>query len=178
MELTESIESINRQLVDLFGIDTITGMPIWRVVWSDDQYEKRKVDCIAGIQLLHPVVKELPKYDWIRQRWILERLVLVPEINQDDLPASKLTYECMWKFEDKDGNPLPPAIWACKFVVDTIYAALGKSGLAKYKDEEETPETKMERVKNLEQELFGNETSVGDALAHKHGVTVPGLKEN
>lgn len=178
MELTESIESINRQLVDLFGIDTVTGMPIWRVVWAEDQFEKRKVDCVSGIQLSYPIVKELPKYEWIKERWILERLVLIPEVNQDELPASKLSYECIWKFEDANGNFLPPTVWACKFVIDTVYAALDKAGLAKYKEETETYETKRERVKTIEKELFGNETSVGDALAHKHGIVVPGPKEN
>jgi hypothetical protein len=41
MELTEKIESINNQLIELYGIDTITGQAMWRVVWSEDQFEHR-----------------------------------------------------------------------------------------------------------------------------------------
>jgi len=37
----------------------------------------------------------------------------------------------------------------------------------------ETDETKDDRVSKLQNELFGNETAVGDALAYKEGVSVP-----
>jgi hypothetical protein len=34
-------------------------------------------------------------------------------------------------------------------------------------------EKESERIKQIQQDLFGNETDTGDALAHKEGVTVP-----
>lgn len=176
MELTEKIETINTQLVDLFGIDTITGMAIWRVVWSDDQREKRlSVFTEAGIELIYPVVMELPKYAYIKERYVLERLVVVPEINQDEIPASKLSYEPIWVFRDKDGNYLPPKLAAAKFVVDTVYAAMGKTSLAKYKDTEEntTEEGRQQRVDKLQEELYGDETDTCDALRYKEGIVVP-----
>jgi hypothetical protein len=173
MELTESINSINKQLSDLFGIDTITGQSIWRVSWANDQYEKRLTDItIEGKELMQPEVQLLPKYSYIRDRWILERLVLIPVVNMSELPTQKMSYECMWNFEDKYGNYLPPTVEGCKFVINLIYSAMGRSNMAKYVDEEaKNPiETREKRINKLVEELFGNETDTGDALAHHSGV--------
>ena len=175
MELTESISEINRQLIDLFGIDTVNGIPIFRVVWSNNQFEKRLMNTTdTGIILLSPVVREVLKYgNWIQDRYILERLVLVPEINKSELPSQKISYEPLWVFQNSRGDPLPPAVWACKFIIDTIYAAMGKKSLRKYVDaEEQNPvEEREKRVAKLYEELFGDESSLlgrtitGEAIA-------------
>lgn len=172
----QEIDTINDQLVDLFGIDTITGIPIWRVVWSDDQREKRMMDCTpSGIQLLYPCVFETAKYPYIKERYVLERLVVIPECNQDELPTSKLSYEPIWVFRGEHGEYLPPKIEAAKFVVDTVYAALGKTSLAKYKDSEKntTEEGRQQRITELTEELYGDETDTCDALRYGEGVVVP-----
>lgn len=178
MELAESIESINSSLVDEFGIDSDTGRPIWRVVWSDDQREKRLSEfTLEGIQLIHPEVMELPKYSWIRERYVLERLVIIPDINAHELPTRKLSYEPIWVFNDHiTENYIPPTFMAAKFVVDTVYAAQGKSGLRKYVDPEGTKEgareAKEKRISKLEEELFGDEsclmmrTKTGEAVGY------------
>lgn len=174
----ESIDSINNQLIDLYGIDTVTGIPIWRIVWSDDQREHRKVAITpSGVHLLHPMVFELAKYPYIKERYVLERLVIVPEQHQDELPASKLSYEPMFVFQRPDGSYLPPILPATKFIVDTVYAAMGKVSLAKY-TEDNSEEARHERVRDLQEQLFGNETDVGDALAYKEGIVVPGKGES
>lgn len=173
----ETVESINTQLRDLYGIDTITSLPIWRVVWSEDQFEKRLTNhSDTGVILLTPEVRELPKYrQWIKNRYVLERLTVIPEINADDLPTSKLSYEPVWVFEGKNGMFLPPKLEPAQLVIDTLYAAIGKSKLNKYVDSEEntTEEGRQSRIDKLQKELFGNETDVGDALAHKQAVIVP-----
>ena len=168
------VKKINRLLVDHFGIDTSTGQPMWRVVWSDDQYEKRLTDRIdSGLQLLHPEVRELPKYkQWIPHRWVLEQLVVVPYLNEKDLPATKLSYEPMFPFEDKQGNFLPPNFEACKFVVDLVNSAKGRSNMAKYKDPELEPGAQEAKINRIEKELFGDENDVTDALAYKEGVAI------
>lgn len=175
MELTETIDSLNRQLINLFGIDTTTGKAMWRIVWSEDQYEKRLTKYTReGLELLHAQVVELPKYkQWIKEKYVLEQLVLIPDVNVAELPSEKMSYEPKWVFHDRHGNYLPPRIDAAKIVIDSVYAAMGKSSLHKYKDEEATPEGKAKRIQNLEAELFGNESNVGDALAHKQAVVVP-----
>ena len=168
---------MNRQLVDLYGIDTLTGKPMWRIVWSEDQFEKRLMSQTEeGLFLLHPVIREVPKYrHYIKEKYILERLVLVPVQQENDLPTSRQSYEPMWTFEDEFGNYLPPRLDASKFVIDAVYAAIGKQSMAKYKDPDaENPvEKKRERVDKLQDELFGNETDIGDALKLGMGIVVP-----
>ena len=169
MELTEPIESINRQLVSLFGIDSDTGRPMFRVVSSWDQYEKRLSNITPeGFKLQYPVVMEKPKYnqndvDW-KDKYILERLVIVPLANQEELPTSGMSYEPLWVFKDNMNNPLPPRVDACKLVIDTMYAALGKKSMAKYVDPDNDPEQriheKMLRVQQLEEQLFGDESNL------------------
>lgn len=183
MELTEPIESINNQLIHLFGIDTITGMPIWRVVWSNDQYEKRlgTYDDIteSGIYLRTVTeVREVPKYSqWLPNLYVLERLVVVPEINQDELPTSKISYEPLFPFWDKDGKALPPKLEVAKFVIDTIYAAqYGTHNLKKYKDDEDSQEASLElkkkRIDEISEYLWGDQPSFHDALINGEAVTL------
>lgn len=177
MELAEPIESINQQLIDLFGIDTATGQPMFRVVWSEDQFEMRKTDRTdSGILLLTPVVRKLPKYrQWIHEKYVLERLVVVPVANLEELADTKLSYEPLWVFKTKDNQYVPPALWACKFVIDTLYAALGKQSLAKYVDEEakNPQEVRDERIKTLEEELFGDESFLLGRTITGEAIVVP-----
>jgi len=162
--LPQDVININKRLVDHFGVDTVTGSAMWRISWSNDQYEKRLTDCTdEGLTLLYPEVRELPKYQWVKDRWILERLCLVPEINLSELPTQKQSYECMYPFENAyTGEALPPNFEAAKFVVDTVYAAMGKSNLSKYVDEEaKNPiEAQRQRVDKLQEELFGDESAI------------------
>lgn len=185
MQITESIESINKQLVDLFGVDTVTGTPIWRVVWSEKQIEKRwgtYDDYTPSGIFIRTVteVREVPKYrQWIQNKYVLERLTVIPEINMAELPTQKLSYEPIYVFETKKGEYLPPKIEAAKFIIDSLYAAMGKSCMAKYVDEEANNpiEVKEQRVAKLHEELFGNETEVGDALAYREAIVNPYQKE-
>ncbi|MET0787060.1 MAG: hypothetical protein ABWY25_10175 [Paenisporosarcina sp.] len=185
MELTETIESLNRQLIDLYGIDTVTGDAMWRIVWSDDQWEHRHglyEDYSPGGIYLRTVeeTRWVPKYrQWIQQKYVLERLVLVPEMNIGDLPATKLSYEPIYTFETPGGSYLPPRLDAAKFIIDTLMAAQGKGNLAKYKDPfnglnaDDYAEMKKKEINDLQTELFGNETAVGDSLAHGEAIIVP-----
>jgi hypothetical protein len=174
----ERIESLNRQLIDLYGIDSDTGRPIFRIVWSEDQFEKRLMPTTdEGLLLLYPEVREVPKYrQWITQKYVLERLVIVPDINSKELAGLKLSYEPLWVFMDRFDNALPPKIEVCKMVVDTVYAAQGKTSLAKYKDPENNPEEaaelKKQRVDQLVLDMFGDETDISDHLSRQTGVVL------
>src|SRR5262245_54380644 len=101
----EAINSLNQRLIDYFGHDDL-GRAIWRIVWSDFQYEKRLTQYSKeGFELIYPKVEELPKYPYVKSKWVLERLVLVPEINELELPVSKVSYEPMWIFQnDREEN--------------------------------------------------------------------------
>lgn len=185
METSERIESLNRQLVDLFGIDTITGQPIWRIVWSEDQYEHRHGtydDYSPGGIYLRTVteVRYVAKYSqWIQNKYVLERLVVIPESSSGDLPATKLSYEPIYPFQTNSGQYLPPRLDAAQFVVETVLSAMGKSSLAKYQDPvnglttEDYLEMKAKEIDTLQDDLFGNESDVGDAIAHGEAIIVP-----
>lgn len=163
----ESLEILNQRLIDFYGSEA--GLPNWRIVWSEDQFEKRLTHHDKnGFELLVPEMRELPKYkQWIHNKYILESLIEVPLENQHEL-TTKLSYEPIWIFEDKYFKPLPPKWEVCQFVIDTVYEKLGKKTV--YKDTEGTIEARDARIKNLENELFGNETRIGDGLAHKSAV--------
>lgn len=175
MELRESIESINEKLLTEYGTELSCGnQPRFRVVFSEDQYEKRLTDFTdEGFELIHPEVRLLPKYkQYIREKYILERLIPVPEGVETDL-LTKISYEPAWVFQDKHGNYLPPFFEGCKHVIESIYSMMDKANThTRYKDKNITPEEKLAHLKKVENELFGNETDVTDALAYGTGVTV------
>lgn len=171
MELREPIEDINKKLLDKYGKYT-DGRPNFRVVFSDDQFEKRWTDFTDdGFQLLQPEVRELPKYrQYIRHRYILERLI--PVVGESDL-TTKTSYEPAWVFQDKNQNYLPPFFDGCVLIIDSILERAGHTGHVKYKDSNVSVEEREANLKKVENELFGNETNVGDHLAYGTGVVVP-----
>lgn len=166
----ESLEVINKRLIEYFGI-AWNGMPIYRVVWSDDQLEMRQTEYDdKGVKLLFPEIRELPKYrHYITSKFILEKLVELNSSAQEEL-KKKISYEPLWVYADKNDNALPPKWEVTQFVINTVLAAQGKSTLAKYVDPNTSLEAKQERVMKIEEELFGNETETGDALAYGDGV--------
>lgn len=186
MELAETIDSINSYLTNQFGIDTVSGLPIWRVVFSEDQFEKRLgtyEDSTPGGIYLRTVteVREVPKYrQWIVKKYVLERMVVVPDVDKDSLPTSKVSYEPIWVFEDKHGNYLPPRHDAAKFIVDTIYASQygpKTHGLHKYVDEESSQEAALDykerRIDKIQEELFGDQSSFAGTTKTGETIIVP-----
>jgi hypothetical protein len=172
----ESIETLNQRLIDEFGTDSNTNKPMFRIVFSDDQTEKIRItETESGVQLLFPEVKEIKKYSYIKGMYVLERLVIVPDMNRNEMLGTKLSYEPVWTYCDEKRVPVPPVWPATKFVIDTLYAALGKSSLRKYVDSEKntTPEGREQRIQEMQLELFGNETETSDALRYREGIVVP-----
>lgn len=172
MELTEPVETVNKRLIETFGFDTITSLAIWRVSWSEDQFEWRHgtyVDRTPGGGYIRTVTETrfVPKYrQWIDNKYVLERLVIIPDVNSEELPKEKMSYEPLWVFEDKHGNPLPPKWEAIKFIIDSVYAAqYGTKNLRKYVDPESTLEgaleAKKKRIEKIEEELYGDDSSLG-----------------
>jgi hypothetical protein len=172
MLLREPIETINTRLIEEFGTDINCGdYPKFRVVFSDDEYETRMVDCTPdGFYLEHPEVRLVPKYkQFIRAKYILERLM--PVEGETDL-LEKFSYEPLWTFQDKNGNYLPPFFDGCKFIIESMYEAMGKKGcFTKYKDTNISREEREAEIQKMQEQLFGNETDVTDALGYGYGVT-------
>jgi len=199
-EAESIVKVINSQLKDLYGVDIVTGLPIFRVIWSDDEMEHRHgtFDDITANGIYLKTVTEtryLPKYkQWIHGRHILERLVLVPEFQRHELPASNMSYEPLHVFRKGDDNEtvdgyLPPRLDVAKFIVDSVLAVQAYSTmmitghanpdrptLARYKDPaagkstEEIVEHKRKEIDGLVNELFGDETGLmGQTLSRNQG---------
>jgi hypothetical protein len=178
-------ETINELLKSHFGVDTVTGLPIWRVSWAPDQYEKRHgtwEDYTQGGIYLKTVTetREVPKYPHLRRHYVLEQLVGIPQQNKKELPSSNMSYEPIHPFWDGQMNPLPPKWEVCKFIIDTIHAAMGQGSLRKYVDPDEENnglEQQNKNVKEIYDGLYGNETATGDALAYGTGVFLDSTKQ-
>ena len=165
-QLPSEIRRLNRELKRHFGMDDDDMAPMWRVSWSDDQYEKRLSKyTTSGIELLYPIVQELPKYPWVAGRWMLENRVLVPEVSRIELGGITKSYECMYAFPTRDKQPIQPSFAACKFLADAVLAAKGKESLGpKYAHplagmkSEEIKHAKKVEIDAIMEELFGDES--------------------
>lgn len=189
------VDVMNNQLKDLFGLDTVTGLPIFRIVWSEDETEVRHgtfTDFVPGTDIFLRTVTEtrtVPKYrQWVQAKHILERLVVVPEVNRADLPNNKVSYEPLWVFEDKNGNYLPPRLDACKFIIDTVLDAQAvhtmmitgaekvDRRLPRYTNPDGTQEQELanraKRIDGIAEELFGDESSLGTETFTESGRTI------
>lgn len=175
MELVESIEYINEQLLKLYGREPYADdKPRFQVVFSDDQFEKRWTNQTKdGFDLLYPEVRELPKYrHYIQAKYVLERLVPVNTENTDLIV--KVSYEPAHVFMDSKRNYLPPLLDMCCVVIDALLKKSGqKPGTRKYNDPEVDPEYRDREVKKMMKEIFGNETDAMDAVHYKEGIVNP-----
>lgn len=174
----EDYKILNRRLVDKYGV--IEDKPYFRLRWSEDLLEKRwMTHTNEGFELLNPEVREVKKYGhYIRDRYVLEGLNAVPFFGQGDDRIEQVTYEPVFVFEDKHGNYLPPRWDVIWFVLENLRNCQEhNTGTVKYRDPESTPEeaaeAKLQRLKAIEEYLWGNETQVTDALTYGQGVVVP-----
>lgn len=168
----ETIEAINKRLKDYFGLFETTDKPNYRIVFSDEQFENRLTNrSREGFILQQAEFRKMPKYSWIKSKYILEKLIPVPPQNLHEL-TEPLSYECIWVFEDRHGNPLPPIWSAIELILDTLHKQM-TGIIKKYTDPEMEPEANNKRVDQLVEDLFGNETEISDALTYKQGIVVP-----
>lgn len=174
----EDVTILNERLKEYYGIDTASNKPMWRIVWSDDQFEKRfgeYEDRTANGLFIRRVreVREVPKYrQWIKSKWVLENLVAIPVVNLIDLPASKTSYEPIFVYENAKGERLPPIWSVTKIVIDSVlFATNHPNPFAKYK--ENTVEEREKEFQEVYNYLYGDTSDTADALAYKEGVVVP-----
>lgn len=165
------LEKMNNQLRSKYGYGPDSFRPLWKIIWSEDELEKRwMTHDDHGNELLEPEVREVPKYQHIKDRYVLERAV--PVAGETDL-ITKVSYEPAWTFEDRHGVYLPPRFDACEFIIETIYnqVRMGRYH-KKYADPNDgTAEARYQQIIDMEKVLFGNETRTGDSLAYKEATT-------
>lgn len=197
-KLDKEVEIINKQLLDQYGIDTVSSNPMFRIVWNTDQMEKVHgtfVDYSGNIYVRTVTeTRIVHKYRGFQlDRYVLERLVLVPESQQDQLLGLKVSYEGLYTFTSNTGEFLPPIYKAAKFIIDTVLAAQStykkmidphdktdRVSMRKWMDQdpEYSQEASIEYRKNLakeiENEIFGNQSGLmGTTLPGGNAIIVP-----
>ena len=121
------VKTLNKRLLETYG-STLDGKAHYRLVWSEDTFEKRKGDFVkrteAGIILgeLRNHVEVMRKYEYLKERWILEYYTpaqkMLEEVAQLDF------YEPVFAFQDSKGNYLEPAWFALEYIVHRHRAIL------------------------------------------------------
>lgn len=165
------IDELNRRLKTLYGCE-LDGRPKFRIVWSEDQYEYRKgifENWYGSIFLSREeCVKEVRKYSYIKDRWILEKLILA---SNPELPNSRNgSYEPVFVFQNKDGVYLEP-IWAAIELL--MYALTGPRQTLPTPNEDE----ELEKEKQIFLERIQDASPYIPGMLHdKCAVTVPGDK--
>lgn len=104
---------INNWLRESYGT-TVDGLPLFRLIWNDNTVREHRFSEFHdhyGEVFLRAVreVREVLKYPYAQNRWILERIQLVDERAKNlglrsDKPYS---YEEIFTFQTKDGKFLP-----------------------------------------------------------------------
>jgi len=111
---------INARLRDIYGTDLLK-QPIYRVVWSDDQIEKRFStfrDFLEGTDIfLREVteVRECRKYRDYPKQYILEKQFFNQHnkeiLANDSFDFARTTYEPVWAFGQEDNGLPKPVVW-------------------------------------------------------------------
>lgn len=108
------IDDINRRLTE--RARSLDGRPILRIVWTTDQREMRAgefTDWYMNTIIIRTVkaIREVPKYNYAPDRWVLERLTYLNpdnEIAKNELVgAQNGTYEPLVMFHDSNYVPFP-----------------------------------------------------------------------
>jgi hypothetical protein len=118
-------DATNHHLKEKFSSDVFTGRQIFRLVYSENITEHRYgnfTDTDANGNLIRRVteVREVKKYPYLKDTWILEKLVWIGGENPELPKARGYEYECIWAFVDRSGNPLYPHYYIVEIIIQTL----------------------------------------------------------
>lgn len=170
--MTKNVTEINRLLKQHYG-DDLTGRPRFRVVWADGEVEKQFgefEDYYGNIFLRrYTGVREVKKYPWIGQKWILEKLMVNPA--PDTIVGAAYTYECIFVFQNANAEYLPPVFEVAKIVIDTL---LYGTPMTKGQRESQDAQALAKEIEFFEDYIGGDYSDLAFALRHGEAVAVPG----
>jgi hypothetical protein len=161
-----------KQFLDNFQ-KNLRGEPIFRLIWSEDSFEVRRgvFNDYNGLIFLRTeaAVRRVPKYNYIKDRWILEKWVSPEECFTPELPESTQgSYEPCFVFEDAKRNPLPVTRKVVEFLVNWANGKVRSMS----NSERKTLESSIEE-KEIQDFMDALEVSpITNALHMKEGVTV------
>jgi len=134
---------INYNLKRTYGSDKLNGRQSFRIVWSSDELEYRKIYFKGEFELSNPVIEQVPKYQW-DPCYVLERstdIIVHPDVQNHN------GYECIYRLPDD--KPLnEKAVNLLLFWLLNGQLPAGKK-LTDYTEEHEAEE----RKKNFEEEV-------------------------
>lgn len=100
----------------------IDGKPLWRLIWSENITEKRfgKFQDFYGSIFIREYVgiREARKYNYVSERWILERFNPGKVDKYDISGDGGGSYEPLWVFESGKGDYLEPTLKAVQFLIE------------------------------------------------------------
>ena len=127
METTgnSQIDDFNKKLKDVYSSEVFSGRPIFRLVFSNDYREKRLgefVDTDSNNNFVRRVteVRDMLKYPYLKDTWILEKLVWMGGLNPELPEAKGYSYECIWAFVNKHGEPLYPHYHIVEMIINSL----------------------------------------------------------
>jgi hypothetical protein len=176
----ENVKVINKRLLELYGT-ALDGSPRFRLVWSDSLTEKRfgtfEKFTEGGIFLGREenVVKECKKYEYIKERWILE--AYMPEQRTNPEIRAGDSYEPLFVFWKKDRSYLKPAWFAIEYIIQRyLWAMSGEvprrnEAMDRKEDEEALEKETQDFVDYLESESSNmmNQFRHGEAVLIHRG---------
>lgn len=135
---------INQTLAERYGCE-LDGKPRFRIAWSESLFESRRGEFnvyYGHIYLRTEIgVRKVRKYNYIHERWILERLSCGNRNNELVEPDN---YEPVYVFESGDGRYLPPIIEACDFVIKALINPVSPQELKDYYEKLDLKEQEKE----------------------------------
>lgn len=144
------MEFINKE-IERYGRN-LFGQPNWKISWSEDLTEIRTGvfnDFVGDIFLRTTRgPRRVRKYNYIFERWILERFIPGELAHNPEIPESgNGTYEPVYVFEDGNGNYLQPTLKVVEFLIQ--YAERGH----KMTEQELVNDLKAKEEREIEQIL-------------------------
>lgn len=139
--MTEEIRDLNNWLRETYGL-SITGKTKFRIIWSEDIFENRKGEFneFYGKIFLRTVrgVREMKKYGYIHNRFILEGWVDANMSNGGEVPdAANGDYTAIYVFEDGNGKPLPVTKKVLEFLIASVQGRVKKDEIETFEQKEE-----------------------------------------
>lgn len=152
---------------------TLQGDPIMRLVWSDEMLELRfgTFNDYHGSIFLRQFtgVREVPKYPWVKSRWVLERWYPPNIAYNPELPESvKGSYEPVYVFQDRHDKALPLSLRVVELICEHMFnCPPDKESIKEGHEQEEARRDKAETnylEDGLEMSVISNQLHQGEAV--------------